>query len=80
MEGGSRTQARDGRVPSMKLTLTGGAETKAKWSPLKCTAQDTVALAGAVLVWVALGSFQGPKRGILALSLGPVARQLCGLG
>lgn len=59
MEGGSRTQARDGRVPSMKLTWTGGAEAKAKWSPLKCTAKDTVALAEAALVWVA----QGPNVG-----------------
>lgn len=63
MEGGSRTQARDGRVPSMKLTWTGSAEAKVKWSPLKCTAQDTVTLAGAALVWVALGSFQGPNVG-----------------
>ena len=82
MEGGSRTQARDGHVPSMKLTVTGGAEAKAKWSPLKCPARDTVALAGTALVWVALGSFQGPRGGTrsLALSLGPVARQPCGLG
>ena len=35
------TQAWDGHMPSIYLTLMGGSEAKAEWGSLKCTTQDT---------------------------------------